>query len=56
MKVELWSSITAGGHPVYCDEPGPTGFLPVFRTKKQAVDFAGSAEHVKQLEPLPTTE
>ena len=52
MKVQSWDSLTVGGY-YSLGQPadGPSGFLPVFCTKKEAVAFGGSAKHVKELLP-----
>ena len=49
MKVHKWEVLTAHGLPLQCPPEGPQGFIPVFDTRAQAVEWDGSDEHVVEM-------
>jgi hypothetical protein len=53
MKAHSWGSIEVGGHPLAFPKDGPHKFVPLFNTKRQAVRFAGSDEHVYEVSTIP---
>lgn len=50
MKAHDWGIITTEhGFPLQCPEEGPHRFIPVFKTREQAIAWAGSDEHIAML-------
>ena len=50
MKLYPFTDIRVGEFQVTIPTDGPHFFIPVFNTKKQAVQWHGSAEHVQRVE------
>lgn len=50
MKAQAWSSITANGVPLSAPQEGPCRFIPLFKTKSEAVKFEhGSRKNIVKL-------
>ena len=57
MCSHTWKEVsTSTGIPVHGPAEGPHGFIPLFFTRKQAVAWAGSDKHVRELTPNPAVE
>lgn len=51
MKSHNWSSITVFTNmPLVSPSGGPHGFIPVFNTRKEAIEWDGSEEYVRELQ------
>ena len=50
MKMHGWRDVVVNGYPLSQPKEGPHGLIPVFKTREQAVEWAGSEENVRQLE------
>tara|TARA_R110000868_G_scaffold58139_2_gene179638 strand:- start:468 stop:692 length:225 start_codon:yes stop_codon:yes gene_type:complete len=49
MKAQPFSSLVVSGYPLQSPTEGPHGFIPVFDTREQAVEWAGSDENVEMM-------
>ena len=50
MKAHSWDKLSVLGHPLLSPAEGPQRFIPVFDTREQAVQWAGSDEHVVEMQ------
>ncbi len=49
MKAHGWESLSVAGIALQTPEEGPHRLIPVFNTYEQAVKWAGTDEHVRQV-------
>jgi hypothetical protein len=56
MSIQKWASINICGIPLSAPPEGPHYFCPIFKTREQAVAWAGSEEHVTEIVVLPPEE
>ena len=52
MKAHSWDKLSVLGHPLLSPAEGPQRFIPVFDTREQAVQWAGSDEHVAEMQSV----
>lgn len=53
MKAHNWSTVSVGNYTLTAPDKGPHRYIPVFNSREQAVEWAGSDEHVRKLEAMP---
>jgi hypothetical protein len=57
MKAQSWGQLTVNGIPLQPPQDGPCAFIPLFKTRRQAiVSEHGRADYVREVEPLPPDE
>jgi len=56
MSILKWDGIKIRGIPSGAPPEGPRYFRPIFKTREQAVAWAGSEEHVTEVVVLPPEE
>lgn len=49
MKAHGWNNLSIAGIAMKAPDKGPQYFIPVFNTKKQALEWSQSGEHVREL-------
>ena len=52
MRAYGWANLSVAGIEMAAPKEGPQHFIPVFDTREQAVAWAGTDEHVYELESV----
>ena len=49
MAGQGWETIVVNGFPIIAPKEGPHGYIPIFKTREQAVAWNGSEDNVREL-------
>lgn len=52
MKAHSWDKLSVLGYPLLSPAEGPQRFIPIFDTREQAIQWAGSDEHVVEMQSV----